>query len=214
LLAIAENASTNGVYVLFDIPLLNILTKVAKAALERSWALRWIVGFRRRKFHGPELKILIDECDAVDIAAGFAANLANETNFCFGGGTGHAQGQDFVGSEDVARNDSGAVAAEDNGFRLLREHLSCRAGSKKHDGDFFGNAPTSANLMHRTAGTRSPVREKPTLVIGRRMGNFRKILKIPHAWCPELYRLEFIWLGEEESRGIWDGQALEREGNV
>lgn len=119
MLAKAENVSTNGVDVLFDIPLLNILTKMAKAALERSWMCGWVVGFRRRKFHGPELEILVDECDPVDIAAGFATNLANETNFGFGGGTGHAQGQDFVGSEDVAGNDSGTVAAEDNSFRLL-----------------------------------------------------------------------------------------------
>lgn len=119
MLAKAENVPTNGVDVLFDIPLLNILAKMAKAAFERSWMCGWIVGLRRRKFHGPELEILVDECDPVDIAAGFATNLANKTNFGFGGGTGHAQGQDFVGSEDVAGNDSGTVAAEDNSFRLL-----------------------------------------------------------------------------------------------
>lgn len=159
MLAKAENVSTNGVDVLFDIPLLNILAKMAKAAFERSWMCGWIVGLRRRKFHGPELEILVDECDPVDIAAGFATNLTNKTNFSFGGRTGHAQGQDFVGSEDVAGNDSGAMAAEDYRFRMLREHLSRRAGSKKHDGDFFGNAPTSADLVHRRAGTRSPKRK-------------------------------------------------------
>lgn len=95
------------------------------------------------------MRIGIDECDAVNVAARFAANLPHEADFGFFGGIGQAQGQEFVGREAVSRDNAGTVTAEHDGFRFFRKHFSGGIGAEQDDSYFFRDTSASAFSLHR-----------------------------------------------------------------
>jgi len=89
--AIAQDASVDGVNVLLDFPLLDFLTRLANAALQHGRVAGCIEAIGRGKLDGPEVGIGIDEGNAVDVAARFAADWADEADFRLLVGTGQAQ---------------------------------------------------------------------------------------------------------------------------
>ena len=95
------------------------------------------------------MRIGIDESDAVDVAAWFAADLADEADFGFFGGIGQAQGQAFVGRKTLSRDDASAMAAEYDSFCVFRKHLSRRVGAEQDDSYFFCDTSASAFSLHR-----------------------------------------------------------------
>ena len=61
----------------------------------------------------------IDECHAMDVAAGLASDLSDEANLGFFGGIGQPKYQDFIWGEPVSRDNARAVPAQHHGFRWL-----------------------------------------------------------------------------------------------
>src|SRR5580704_2730695 len=107
----AQDVSGCGVDVLFDVALFHLRARLAHAAFEGNPLVDLFEWIGRRKFHGPEVGIAIHEGDAVNVAARFAADLANETNFSFFGGTRKPKSQAFVRRKSISGDNSGAVAA-------------------------------------------------------------------------------------------------------
>ena len=95
------------------------------------------------------MRVGVNECDAVNVAARFPANLPDEADFGFFGGVGQAQGQEFVGREAVSRDNAGAVTAKHDGFRLFTKHFSRRVGAEQDDSYFFCDASAAAFSLHR-----------------------------------------------------------------
>jgi hypothetical protein len=89
----AQDVSVDGVDVFFDFVLLDILAGSAEAAFEKQVETYRFERLGFRKFHRPEVRIGVNECDAVNVAARFAANLADETDFGFLAGIKQPEGQ-------------------------------------------------------------------------------------------------------------------------
>jgi len=128
--------------------LLDVFPRLAAAALEDDERAVQFEGFGRRKLHRPEVEIGIDERDAVNEAARFAANLPDEADFGFLGGIGQAHGQAFIGRKTVSRDDASAVAAEYDSFCVFRKHFSRRVGAEQNDSYFFGDTSAAAFTLH------------------------------------------------------------------
>jgi len=88
----AQDVSGCGVDILFDVALFHLRARLADAALEDNPLGDWFERIGRRKLHGPEVWIGVNEGDAVNVAAGFAADLSNEADFGFFGGAGKPEG--------------------------------------------------------------------------------------------------------------------------
>ena len=132
-LAEAQDVSVNGVDIFFDFVLLDILAGFAEAAFEEQLETDRFERLAFRKLHRPEVRIGIDERNAANVAARFAANLPDEADFGFFGGIGRPQGQEFVGRKTVSRDNAGTVAAKHDGFRFFRKHFYGGVGAEQND---------------------------------------------------------------------------------
>jgi len=133
--------------------LFHIHTGLANAAFEGNLLAG---GFERigwRKVHRPEIRIGVDEGDAVDVAARFTANLPDEADRSFFGSPGEPQRQEFIRRKSISRDNSSAVAAKDDGIRFFRKHFSGCVSPEQDDGYFFCDAAASAFLWHRSTGS-------------------------------------------------------------
>ena len=63
-----------------------------------------------------------------------------------------AKNQLLLWDQLIARDNSGAVAAEDNGFGLLSKDFAVDVTANQHDGDFFLNASRMARGCERHWG--------------------------------------------------------------
>jgi len=136
-LAEAKDSLASEKNVRFDFGLLDLDPFVAKTTFEVD-----TVGTRERlrrgrKFDLPEIEIRIAEGDAEDVPAGVFAKAADEANVGFAAGVGEAHGEDFIGSEFVARANTGAMEAEDESVRFLGEHATGGVRAEEDDGDLF-----------------------------------------------------------------------------
>ena len=143
-----KDVPVDGIDVFFDFVLLDVFARVAATAFEQRLRNGWFERFGLRKVHRPEVRIGIDERDAVNVASGFSADLANESNLAFLGGSGKTERQDIVRRKAVTGNNAGAVAAEHHGFRLLHNHFSRGVGAKEDNVQFHGNTSASALSFH------------------------------------------------------------------
>jgi len=119
----------------FDFGLLDLDAFVAKATFEIDAGGTRERLRRGRKFDLPEIEIRIAEGDAEDVTAGVFAKTADEADVGFAAGIGETHGEDFVGSEFVARANTGAVEAEDESVRFLGEDAARGVRAEKDDGD-------------------------------------------------------------------------------
>jgi len=108
----------------------------------------WFERIGRRKFHRPEVWIGIDESNAVNVAARLAANLPDEADRSFLGSPREPERQKFIWRKSISRDNSSAVAAQDDGIRFFRKHFSGCVGPEQHDGEFFCDASASAFSWH------------------------------------------------------------------
>jgi len=129
--------------------LFDVLARLASAAFEHDEGAGRFERIWRRKLHRPEVRIGIDERDAVNVAARFAADLPDEADFGFLGRIGQAQGQEFVGRKTVSRDNAGPVTAKHDGFRLFRKHFTGRIGAEQDDSYFFCDTSAAAFSLHR-----------------------------------------------------------------
>jgi hypothetical protein len=144
----AEDVAVDGVDVFFNFVLLNLLPRLAERAREGEAAdLRFVV-LGRGKFHAPEVEVGVHEGDAMNIAAGLAADLADEAHFGFFRRAGETERENFVRREAVFGKHAGAVAAEHNGFGPLGKDFAGSVGTEQNDGEFFGDATAAASAMH------------------------------------------------------------------
>ena len=81
----AQDVSGCGVDVLFDVALFHLRARLAHAAFEGNPLGGWFEGIGRRKLHWPEVGMGVHEGYAVNVAAGFAADLPDEADFDFFG---------------------------------------------------------------------------------------------------------------------------------
>jgi len=130
----AQDVSVDGVDVLFDVALFHLRTRLAHAAFEGDQADGWFERIGRRKLHRPEVRIGIDKRDAVNVAARFAADLSDESDGSLLGRPGEAQRQEFVRRKAISRDNSGAVAAQDDSIRFFRKHFSSCVCPEQDDG--------------------------------------------------------------------------------
>ena len=118
----------------FNFGLLDLDPFVAKTAFEIDAGGTWERLRRGRKFDLPEIEIRIAEGNAEDVTAGVFAKTADETDVGFAAGICEAQGEDFVGSEFVARANTSAVEAEDESVRFLGEDAARGVRAEEDDG--------------------------------------------------------------------------------
>lgn len=145
----AQDVPEDGVNVVFDVALLDVLAHMAEAAFERDAVAGRFERLRRREFHRPEMRIWIDEREAIHVATGFAADLADEADHRLFRGIGQPKRQDFVRGKPVSRQNSCAVAAEHHCFRFFRKHFACRIRAEQNDSEFFHNASAAAFRVHK-----------------------------------------------------------------
>jgi len=81
----AQDVSGCGVDVLFDVALFHLGARLAHATFEGNPLGDWFERIGRRKLHWPEIGIGVNEGDAINVAAGFAADLPNQADFSFFG---------------------------------------------------------------------------------------------------------------------------------
>ena len=149
--AATKNAVVDSVDIRFDVAVLPGLAGAAKAALEGHTGWRVAGRGRRGKFQLPEIDIGIGELDAVDISVALLAHPAYQTDFGFRAATDLAQSEPFVGSQFVAREDSGAVAAEDQGAGFFGKNASPSVRAQQEDRNLSGDAPAATCFAHRSA---------------------------------------------------------------
>ena len=118
----------------FNFGLLDLDPFVAKTAFEIDAGGTWERLRRGRKFDLPEIEIRIAEGNAEDVTAGVFAKTADETDVGYAAGICEAQGEDFVGSEFVARANTSAVEAEDESVRFLGEDATRGVRAEEDDG--------------------------------------------------------------------------------
>jgi hypothetical protein len=147
-LAITQDGLAGDKDVRFDFRLPDVGAFVAEATFKIDAGMLDDGLGRRRKFNFPEIESGVRESDAVNVAARFFAQAADEADVGFAAGIGVAHSQHFVGSELIAGENARAVAAEDEGMRFLGKDASTSVRSKKHDGDLLCNATTSAHTRH------------------------------------------------------------------
>jgi len=133
----AKNRLAGKKNVRFDFSLLDVDAFVAKTAFEVNTGGAWLQLRGRREFDLPEIEIGIAEGDAVNVTAAVFTEAANEADVGFAAGIGEAHGEDFVGSEFIARANTGAVKAEDEGMRFLGEDATGSVRAEEDDGDLF-----------------------------------------------------------------------------
>jgi hypothetical protein len=120
---VPQNIAVHGVDVFLYFVRLNGLPLLAEAAFKHERLASRLEGFGRfgrfggRKLHRPKVRIGIDECHAMDVAAGLASDLSDEANLGLFRGIGQAKYQDFIWSEPVSRDNACAVPAQHHGFR-------------------------------------------------------------------------------------------------
>jgi len=132
-----ENSLASEKNIRFNFGLLDLDPFVAKTAFEIDAGGTWERLRRGRKFDLPEIEIRIAEGNAEDVTAGVFAKTADETDVGFAAGIGEAQGEDFVGSEFVARANTSAVEAEDESVRFLGEDAARGVRAEEDDGDLL-----------------------------------------------------------------------------
>ncbi len=108
---------------------------VSGAVSEKVEARKFFGG--RQKFDVPEIEIRIAEGDSANVTAAVFTETADEADVGFAAGIGEAHGEDFVRCEFIARANTGAVEAEDEGVRFLGEDAAGSVRAEKDDGDLF-----------------------------------------------------------------------------
>lgn len=114
-----------------------------------------------RKIDFPEIEIGIEEGYAVGVEFTRGADVADDANFGFLVALGPAEDEFLLGGEFVARKDTSAVEAEEDGVRVFRENSAVEIAADQDDGNFFRNASSAAHNLLWQAGSQSGTRSGP-----------------------------------------------------
>ena len=138
------------------------------ALQERLAGLLFRIG-QTRKVEAPKIDLGIQERDAVNVHIAVGPDLAHDASFDFFVGFLAANDEFLLGREFVLRHDSGAVAAEHDGFGALGEDAPFDVAANEGDSDLFRNAcaATFEALRHRSCrrwkGAKLEPSRKPNL---------------------------------------------------
>ncbi len=85
----------------------------------------------------PEIEVRIAEGDSIDFAVGVIAELTDQADIGFAAGLDKAEGEDFVGRELVAGDDSRAVAAKNERVCFFGKDTAGSVRPEEKDGELF-----------------------------------------------------------------------------
>jgi hypothetical protein len=154
-LARAEDAVVGGADVGFDAGVVDFLESAAGAADEGDEAELLFKFGDGRKVDFPEIEILVEEGDAVGVAAGLLAEVADDADFGFLVALGPAEDELLLRGELVAGEEAGAVKAEEDRGGVLGKDFAVQVAPDEEDGNFFRDAARAAhNLLWQGTGQR------------------------------------------------------------
>ncbi len=144
-LAGAENAFIGGADIGFDAGVVDFFEGVAGGTGERDEAELFFPIGDGRKIDFPEIEIQVEESNAVGVAAGLFANLADDADVGLLVFVGPAEDELLFGGKLVAGKNAGTVKTEKNSGSALGKHAAVQIGADQEDGDFFGDAGRAAH---------------------------------------------------------------------
>ncbi len=144
-LAGAEDAFVGGADIGFDAGVVDFFEGVAGGTDERDEAELFFAAGDGRKIDFPEIESEVEESNAVGVAAGLFANLADDADVGLLVFVGPAEDELLFGGKLVAGKNAGAVKAEENSGSALGKHAAVQIGTDQEDGDFFGDAGRAAH---------------------------------------------------------------------
>jgi len=150
--AVANQPAMNRADVEFKITVLQQNRGAAKTAFQVERWTRGFAGRGRREFELPEIDLLIDEGNAVSVDFFLRANLTENADSRFTIGFQRAQNHFLIGNKCMGRENSRAMQAEDGGLGILRKEAALDVGTNEHDGNLFGQSPTTAVVVIRHLG--------------------------------------------------------------
>ena len=152
-LAIADDAAVGGANVGFHAGVVDFFNGLADATDNGD---KTELSFERgdgRKIGFPKVEIGIEESCAVGVAAGLRADVTDDADVGFFVAFGPTKDELLFGGKLVAREDAGAVKAEDDGFGGLGEDAAIQIAADEEDGNFFRDASAAAhNLLWQASG--------------------------------------------------------------
>lgn len=148
----AEDVVVGGANVGFDTGVVNFFTGVAGGAKKSDDAELLFKFVDGRKVDLPEIEIHVKESDAVAVLAGILADVADDADVGFLVFFGPAKDEFLFGRQLVAREDAGAVKAEEDGGGALGEHAAVQIGADEEDGDLFRDTSRAAHRERWASG--------------------------------------------------------------
>jgi hypothetical protein len=134
----------DGADVVFEVAIDEFGEIAATTTFEDHAARPRAVGGSGRELHLPEIAVFFDEGDAVGVQSALLADFADDTDFGFAAEAASAEDELLFGDEALARDDAGAVLADDDGVGFFGEDAAFAVGADEEDGNLGGEAAAAA----------------------------------------------------------------------
>lgn len=148
-----EDAFVGGAHVGFGAGVVHFFESFAVAADQGEKAQLPFHSADRRKFDFPKIEVGIEKGDAIGVLAVLRADLADDADFGFLVALGPAEDEFLLGRKLVAREEAGAMEAEEDSGSVLGKDFAPKVAPDEEDGDFLRNASAAAhNLWWQAQG--------------------------------------------------------------
>jgi hypothetical protein len=123
----------------------------------------------RRETGFPEIERFVNKSYAVGVSIPLSADLTDGADVDFAIGFERAENQFLLRNEFVARQDAGAMQADDDGFSLFGENPAFAIAADQEDGNCNRNASAMTDLRVRHLGNlgKGP-RVDPQIMLAKR----------------------------------------------
>ena len=152
-LTIADDAVVGGADIGFNAGVFDFFNGLADGT---NYGDKTELGFESgdgRKVSFPKVEVGIEESHAVSVLAGLRADVTDDADVGFFVALSPTKNEFLFWGELVAREDAGAVEAEDDGLGGFGKDAAIQIAADEEDGNFFRDASAAAhNLLWQASG--------------------------------------------------------------